>query len=80
MELAPGDAVGPITSHVMWTMPIESGGIVGGNMFPSDTGVGYFEGSAYQQRFINPIIIGGYLYYTAPSSFTGPTQWTNSRR
>jgi len=73
LELAPGDAVGPITSHVMWTMPIESGGIVGGNMFPSDTGVGYFEGSAYQQRFINPIIIGGYLYYTAPSSFTGPT-------
>ena len=32
----------------------------------------YFEGSAYQQRFTNPIIVDGYLYYTEPVSFTGP--------
>ncbi len=30
-----------------------------------------FEGSAYNARFTNPIIIDGYLYYTLPVSFTG---------
>jgi hypothetical protein len=68
----PGDAIGSQTAHVMWTKPIESGGVVGGNDY-STQGVGYFEGSAYQQRFGNPIIIDGYLYYTEPASFTGPT-------
>jgi hypothetical protein len=68
----PGDAIGSQTAHVMWTKPIESGGVVGGNDY-STQGVGYFEGSAYQQRFTNPIIIDGYLYYTEPASFTGPT-------
>ena len=42
-------------------------------MFPTDVGVGYFEGSAYQPRFGNPIIIDGYLYYTEPIAFTGPS-------
>ncbi|MGA3060880.1 MAG: hypothetical protein ABSD92_10980, partial [Candidatus Bathyarchaeia archaeon] len=31
----------------------------------------YFEGSAYENRFDNPIIIDGYLFYTLPVSFTG---------
>jgi hypothetical protein len=68
----PGDAVGPQTSHVMWTKPLQSGGVVGGNNFviPGDT---YFEGSAYQQRYTNPIILNGRLYYTAPVSFSGPS-------
>jgi hypothetical protein len=68
-----GDAVGPLTAHVMWTQPLEMGGIVGGNLFPTAQGVGYFEGSAYQQRFSNPIIIDGYLFYTETVSFTGPS-------
>ena len=67
----PGDAVGPLTSHIMWTYPIQGGGIVGGNLFASGQGVGYFEGSAYNQRFTNPIILDGHLYYTLPVSFTG---------
>src|SRR5665647_574804 len=33
----------------------------------------HFEGSAYNQRFPNPIIINGILYYTNPVSFTGTT-------
>jgi hypothetical protein len=70
MERYPGDAVGPLTSHVMWTMPLESGGVVGGNNFPTQ-GVGYFEGSAYEQRFTNPIIMDGILYFTEPITFTG---------
>ena len=68
----PGDAVGPLTGHVMWTTPIQSGGVVGGNSFAIQ-GDTYFEGSAYQQRFTNPIILDGMLFYTQPLSFSGPT-------
>jgi outer membrane protein assembly factor BamB len=66
----PGDAVGSQTSHVMWTKSNQPGGVVGGNNFPIQ-GNTYFEGTAYQQRFTNPIIVYGRLYYTEPSSFSG---------
>ncbi|HMK93951.1 MAG TPA: hypothetical protein VK536_00990 [Candidatus Limnocylindrales bacterium] len=66
-----GDAVGPLTSHIMWTTPTQFGGEVGGNMYPNDKSIGYFEGSSYAPRFQNPIIIDGYLYYTVVASFTG---------
>jgi outer membrane protein assembly factor BamB len=69
-KVFPGDAIGPLTSHVMWTKPLQSGGVVGGNNYaiPGDT---YFEGSAYSQRYQNPIIVNGKLYYNPPVSFTG---------
>ncbi|HUK85970.1 MAG TPA: hypothetical protein VLU95_08910 [Candidatus Acidoferrum sp.] len=66
----PGDAVGPLTGHIMWTRPIQSGGVVGGNAF-QQTGATYFEGSAYAQRFEDPIIMDGMLYFTTPLSFGG---------
>ena len=66
----PGDAIGPLTGHVMWTKPIQSGGVVGGNNFQIQ-GATYFEGSAYAQRFEKPIIMDGKLYYTEPLSFGG---------
>jgi len=67
-----GDSIGPETSHVMWTMPIQEGGVVGGDLFdiPGNT---YFEGSAYIQRFTNPIIVNGRLYFREPFSFSGGT-------
>jgi hypothetical protein len=73
------DAIGPLTSHVMWTKPLQFGGVVGGNQFveggsyPSGAalGVQYFEGSSYAPRFYNPIIINGYIFYTEVASFTG---------
>ena len=73
------DAQGPLTGHVMWTRPLQFGGVAGGNQFQaggsdpnSDAyGVGYFEGSSYAPRFYNPIIIQGILYYTETASFTG---------
>ena len=73
------DAVGPQTPHVMWTRPLQFGGVVGGNPFlaggsnPNGAvqGVQYYEGSSYTPRFVNPIIINGYLFYTEPVSFTG---------
>ena len=71
-NVPPGGAVGPLTAHVMWTYPIESGGVVGGQQFTDPTKT-YFEGSAYNARFTNPIIVNGYLYYTLPISFGGAT-------
>jgi hypothetical protein len=73
------DAIGPLTSHIMWTRPLQFGGVVGGNQFqaggsdpnPDAYGVGYFEGSSYAPRFYYPIIIQGILYYTETASFTG---------
>ena len=73
------DAIGPLTSHVMWTRPLQFGGAVGGNQFQaggsdpnSDAyGVAYFEGSSYAPRFYYPIIMQGILYYTETASFTG---------
>jgi len=64
----------------MWTKPLDAGGVVGGNDY-AVPGVGWFEGSAYEERFSNPIIINGYLYYTEPISFmdpsSGPTDCVN---
>ncbi|MGA2385755.1 MAG: PQQ-binding-like beta-propeller repeat protein [Candidatus Bathyarchaeia archaeon] len=62
------DVVGSMTSHIMWTKQIGPGGIVGGNQ-TSIAGDSYFEGSAYCQRFENPIIVDGMLYYNPPLSF-----------
>ncbi len=64
----PGDAIGSLTSHIMWTKPLDQGGIVGGNNFAIQ-GDSYFEGSAYIQRYDNPIIMDGILYYTAPLGY-----------
>lgn len=69
-ERTPGDAVGSLTGHIMWTKPIEVGGIVGGNESYIQ-GNSYFEGSAYSQRFTNPIIVAGILIYNPPISFAG---------
>ncbi|MCW4006317.1 MAG: hypothetical protein NWF04_06970 [Candidatus Bathyarchaeota archaeon] len=57
-----GDA--PDSSHIVWTTPIELGGIVGGSFdIPS---VGYYSGGSYEGRFANAIILGGMLYYNEP--------------
>ena len=66
----PGDAVGSLTSHVMWTKSLQFGGVVGGDNYETQ-GDTYFEGSAYNQRFQNPLIVSGRLIYREPVSFTG---------
>jgi hypothetical protein len=70
-NVPPGNAIGPETSHVMWTYPLDFGGIVGGTIPPA--GSTNFEGSAYNGRFTNTIILNGYIYYTKPVSFGGLT-------
>ena len=70
------DGVGSQTAHIMWTKPLQSGGVVGGDNLEikGDT---YFEGSAYISRYRNPIIVAGKLYYKEPLHFSsgsgGPT-------
>ena len=66
-----GDSVGSLTSHIMWTKTIgQPGGVAGGNNFeiPGST---WFEGTAYSQRYTNPIIVAGMLIYREPLASTG---------
>jgi hypothetical protein len=70
-NVPPGNAIGPETSHVMWTYPLDFGGIVGGTI--PEAGSTNFEGSAYNGRFTNTIIMNGFMYYTKPVTFTGMT-------
>ncbi len=66
------NAEGSLTSHVMWTMSYRAGGVVGGNEFEV-AGKTYFDGSAYNNVYTNPIVVNGKLYYTGPVSFSGVT-------
>ncbi len=75
------DGVAPNSPHILWTDPINAGGIVGGNNgfeepnSPS-TGTGitdaaFYTGLSYETRFNNPIIIDGRLYYGLPLGNNG---------
>ena len=73
------DGTAPNSGHILWTKPIEFGGVVGGSntVVPGAT---YYSGSSYQPRFYNAIIMNGYLYFKMPLSdqggittFTSPT-------
>ena len=59
--------VGPDSPHIMWTSPIESGGVVGGINTGID-GATYYSGGSYEGRFQNAIIMDGKLYYKLPLS------------
>jgi hypothetical protein len=68
-QIYPDDAVGSLTNHIMWTKSLQSGGVVGGDNFEI-YGNTYYDGSAYYVRYLNPIIVNGYLYYTEPLSYS----------
>jgi hypothetical protein len=61
------DGLAPNSGHVMWTRPLEYGGIVGGSNV-GVTGATYYNGTSYEGRFGNPIIMQGKLYYSLPLS------------
>jgi hypothetical protein len=65
-----GDSVGSLTNHIMWTKSMQAGGVVGGDntYTPGNT---YFEGSAYINRYINPIIVNGKIFYTEVVGYGG---------
>ena len=65
----PTDSVGPMTSHIMWTKALQEGGVVGGDNYVGRQGNTWFDGSAYQQRFVNPIIVDGKVVYNGQSGY-----------
>ncbi|MGF3521494.1 MAG: PQQ-binding-like beta-propeller repeat protein [Candidatus Bathyarchaeia archaeon] len=64
---------GPSSPHILWTRPIEFGGVVGGNWAPVSgyTGsavpdAGFYSGGSYEGRFTNAIVMQGRVYYAEP--------------
>ncbi len=62
------DGIAPRSAHVMWTKPIELGGLTGGLTGPGST---FYSGYSYETRFGNPMILGGILYYRQPLNHAG---------
>jgi len=64
------DGTAPNSGHILWTKPIEFGGVVGGSntVVPGAT---FYSGSSYQPRIYNAIIMNGYLYFKMPLSGNG---------
>lgn len=59
------DGIAPNSAHIMWTKPIQYGGLVGGNG-TAVPGEMFYSGLSYNGRFANPLIIYGTLYYQEP--------------
>jgi hypothetical protein len=66
-KFAIGNDDAPETAHILWTKPLTSGGLVGGDVgIEASIGkgpVGYDTGDAYEGKFIERFIVGGKLYY-----------------
>ena len=68
-QVQPGGSA-PNSAHIMWTKPIQHGGVVGGNTFEVP-GEMYYTGMSYNGRFAIPIIMNGILYYQEPEFNSG---------
>ena len=61
---APNNDYAPDTAHILWTKPITTGGLVGGNVGEH----AFTEGDAYEGKFNTRFILAGRLYYTEGGS------------
>ena len=64
------DGIAPNSGHIMWTKPLEYGGVVGG----SDVGVNgqvFAMNQEYNSRFGNAIVMNGVIYYDLPYGNSG---------
>jgi outer membrane protein assembly factor BamB len=59
------NGVAPNSPHIMWTKPLIDGGVVGGS-FAGASGITFYDGSQYENKWQNPIIMYGRLYYNVP--------------
>ncbi len=50
------DGIAPNTAHIMWSKPLEDGGVVGGNETMTE-GMTFYDGSAYEGKGRNPLIV-----------------------
>jgi outer membrane protein assembly factor BamB len=64
------DGIGPNSAHIMWSRPLQDGGVVGGSN-TAIPGEMYYTGSSYNTRFANAIIMYGRLYYELPYGNSG---------
>ena len=64
------DGTAPNSGHVMWTTPMQFGGVVGGTN-TGDNGSTFYTGLSYETRFNNPLIVYGRLYYPLPRGNNG---------
>jgi outer membrane protein assembly factor BamB len=64
------DGTAPNSPHVMWTKPIQFGGVVGGSNVGVPGNV-FYTGSSYNVRYSNPLIMYGTLYYQEPYGNSG---------
>ena len=90
LKYNPNGGWAPNTAHVMWTLPISYGGIVGqGNQVRPD--LTFYSGTAYQLKFSNPLIMYGTVFFSLPVANspsgsgvtavdlrTGETKWTRT--
>lgn len=74
-SVAPNNDYAPESPHVLWTKPLEYGGLVG------DYDYSVFGGDAYEGKFSGAVIINGIIYYnkfnTIGASGTGITPVDN---
>jgi outer membrane protein assembly factor BamB len=56
------DGIAPNSPHVIWTRPIQDGGVVGGDIYEL-TGETYYMGGSYNVRFRDAIVMYGRLYF-----------------
>ena len=59
------DGIAPNAPHIMWTKPVNDGGVVGGSTVGTP-GMAFYSGMSYNARFANSIIMDGRLYYELP--------------
>ena len=84
------DGTGPDSGHIMWTYPLEAGGVVGGTRTGVD-GATYYSGGSYEGRFSNSMILDGRIFfestlsnnansgpYTCVDLRTGEVLWKNA--
>ncbi len=64
------DGLAPGSPHVMWTMRLSDGGVVGGTDLGT-LGETFYQGLTYNPRFLNPIIMGGRLFFELPYDNAG---------
>jgi outer membrane protein assembly factor BamB len=66
------DGTAPNSPHIMWTKPIQNGGVMGGTHVGL-AGETYYNGLDYNMRFQNAIIMYGRLFYSLPYGNSGTT-------
>jgi outer membrane protein assembly factor BamB len=64
------DGTAPNSPHIMWTKPLQDGGVVGGADY-NVLGKTYYMGGSYNVRFTEAIVMYGRLYYQAPWGNSG---------